>query len=675
MRIEYNSAAVKLAKGSDQSVVARIPDAAWQWPWNAGDPLADSMSFATFQGLMDAADDGSEIDLGTQGVVYQDGDASLDVGSKSLTIRGGHFTGAREGSWTETAEGSGIFWSSVNGSMSGDVFRRVLIDPSQSQIPTLACWPPLPDDMINEQFARNDNWFIIRSASPVVDNGDVLTTTGTNSNGGKITGFIIDDTAAQTAVNDIMSSGASAVVYLWAGANRIKSTKVTGWDNSTKQLDVEETQEFYGYCHWVISSSDLIQAGSGDYAWSPADSRVYYAPINGDPSKARIPECVEMFYNSSGGSLNFVNTEFSGTFGTNQGNGFFVKQNFANLCNVTLDTCYVHDAFNGVQGVTSATSSLFDRMVTYGVTVFDGAQISDCHFQYFSESSAILCSPFATSEYVSVPLSEVVVDGCVFYLPNCLHGGAVTLYENGWQNATVRNNVFVDVSRSIQWQHSNGDERETPGVLTITNNLAIIGKTPGTVDASQNGIAANRTDVDAHLLPVESQEVVISWNTFVIEDELFSTSLGFRPGTVSLYNHITSDMKVYCNALSGVAPPTGPPPPSGTNQPSKHYKNLLYNKSKPSGSGYGATDIADADFSTSPVDQDYFFDWDTLSLTGTAATAAPDGGTIGCRLRPGLTLAQCRNSYVWQMPAIGAASFPTISDGSLSNVYANEDNR
>ena len=354
-----------------------------------------------------------------------------------------------------------------------------------------------------------------------------------------------------------------------------------------------------------------------------------------------------MFSNRYGSTntMNFIGSKF---FANGPG-GAYVCEGSTND-NPTFTDCLMQTGYNGVGAVnlrTTAIGSTFDNMRNRGVGGGEGTRLEKCRFTRDEKSSGSLiqCFDALTVPDPSTPVAESVIKDCYFNINEANHGQGFSLYQGAWMNATIEHNIFI-CQRAHSFQNFGAygaSARDAGGVYSFKNNLII-----HNANADPNGIGGQST-YSFNSGPYPDGETDTDWDmkVYICNNVVLSNMddpdliINFKDYTLDVggmryieryvTNNIVGRIVVAAEDLGNY--PNALPTYSGYNISTVGGWGMALNTEP------GSTDVLVNTSAGWDGSQSDYYDWNSLTPTGAAATHASDGGAVGIRWNGNITLA------------------------------------
>ncbi len=598
-----------------------------------GEPMPATMQkWSDLQALINSTNDGETLDLTGQGFEPDLPDNSYYVRcDKSITFKGGYITGSIPAVWQIHDSQTGTYVAEFydpndsDGNLSNWLvdWRNYLVDDGQAEQPVLKVTPNVPPAFDRYRLSRNPNWYNIKDSTTAL--AVIRTADGDNATGSAITGFrfidtsIIDAVDAQvTAAGGISSTG---FIYL-ASDNRTAFAAASAWDSITGELTFSEPGITYqGYVSFAMLGGKDLEAG--EYSYDAPNNKVYYRPVNGDPSKCRVPYKPEIMALGNSGADTTVTFEGSTICGASLnpiGNVGNIKK--AADYNLVMRDCHIHTGKNGIyNGVAiDIERCVVERIERYGIQCAgENCLIVNCVVKDTESSSAIYAS---AAHHPTVAMAPFEVRNCLLHTPASGHGQGITLGNDVWQQATIENNIFYNCSRAFAFQPAKtlSNRCTVPGTFKFNNNMVLTTSSVyGDFPSGQAMIAFNGA-ADDHLLGLD-QLAEFRHNTVFCDEDTVPGDNQAVAWTLSIGKLEKSTVTLDSNICAMILVPVQ----GNGNNPQERFANLQLHTEAGSNPGWGSSDLA------TPNELSDVFNKDTFTTTGVASTAASDGGVIGVR--------------------------------------------
>lgn len=503
------------------------------------DPASDTFeTLSDLQALVDAATTGDTLDLSDRGFradQYYDvstGNGYVDVGAKNLTFEGGYFSGVAPLTWSETSPSSGIYEADLDATLCSDYLETEvtnwLVDPHASASPQFHVFPELPITYEPEFSLCPDSSFDALARSYVSGKSAVTvhTTNGDNSPSGDITGFTIGNTYGwYDDWRDYLTSAGNRSVLYVGSPNLPYSNAISSVVDSpiAKTIRVNFSQNgprfsnsFRRFCFHGTGTGVALAAG--EYHIDPIGHKIYYRPVGTAPDdRVGIPSQGIIMRSASADSIALRDCTIVG------GNGDAVNPGavLSTGSEVTLTRSVVDRVYSGIFG---GSVNISDCKFTNAAKRFVSASgtIDRCMFYNSVASSAILMQGEPSD-------GPYIIRRSLFRMPRSVHGQAVSLYQNSYQNAIIEGNVFHNCRQALTYQdNSNSGQWVFDAGLIVFGNLFFTNKTyldGNIVEPNFNGFQVN-AQTNGHVvgsIPVEMRynTVLVDWSEIPYTDDRY----------------------------------------------------------------------------------------------------------------------------------------------------------
>jgi len=236
------------------------------------------------------------------------------------------------------------------------------------------------------------------------------------------------------------------------------------WDHDSQQYIEGEGGSYYQYVSGAVSSNpDQLN----DNEWclihkSDRTLHIYYAPDYGDSSTPtdkgtfRFPVLSKILYADANASIENCEIACTGKFGDSSEGAITTRGSYVSIsntdiiCNATglrgtyklIDSCNIIWASKRC----AAASSDWDPTNTTGFHTI----VRDSTFRFSQIQSGM--AMLNASQGPDKQSPPILVERNVFCVPVTCHGQGLSLYKSAYQNATVRDNVFLDFTRAASFQ-------------------------------------------------------------------------------------------------------------------------------------------------------------------------------------------------------------------------------
>ena len=632
-------------------------------------------SFTELNTLISSASEGSTLDL--NGVHYRPADISEADSfpngiliNKNITLENGTVSGTLDLNWSESTT-AGIFYAdipvSTNGNITYDDPRVYLIDNAQTEQPYLQARRQDSRNAFKKYNAlsKNNVWYNVLNSRAIDGNGDVISITA-------------PDTEAEAEWDLYFNSGVSNTATLYRGISNLVYTVVNASYNSgTKTLTFQSpaVDASSTYMEVIFTGLDPhIYLEPGEYCFRNGEGRIYYRPVSGSASKARLPVMSKVIRLTGQNKTLTLDgcTLFGQLLGNDSadyliGGGFNSLEVAAKLA--TRNGTIIRNCSTAFRSVTVdlQDSEFYDFITRGGAGVYSG-QVLRNYFGNAANQSALFFSASSTT-------SPILIEDNIFAMPASTHGQPVSAYLDSWQNCTIRHNIFYNCERSHSFQPSsstNGDINNL-GTYLFANNLIYIDQLRDDPAISgQAGFAWN--GVDATNLDGLAQVVTIQNNTFVASQALYDGSIADDNKSqqlVRLYLDNTQHLEVLTanNIMSSrMIPDTNEFAESSANTGHGSLCNGQWGTIPGLSTSLAQSDLLSAGFSG-------VLNVNTFEPQGTWSTAATDGGKLGIRwssVPSASAIGSLTRTWAASYPAdtIPSVSFPTNPDDLI--VYGDD---
>lgn len=580
---------------------------------------------------------------------YSSWSSGITLSSGERSITGGTIYGASPRSWTETSAGSGVYEATLPSSVSYDQWGICLVDTAQSSPPRQQFYPTPTNGWQDHPHSYNESWLRILDTGGIENLGTVMTVDGENTPGEVIVSITITDATTANAINDLVASGNQTKLCLaiHSDANLVYLTVPASYSfdvnagTATFTLDGGNTFKisFSGYLDIAFGGIlSEAQINPGEYAISPADGKIWYKPLNGIPDNALVPSCETILTIAD-------NISFSGTkiYGGLAGESSIPSQLLMTLPtkSISLTDCEMAFGEAGIRGThVNADGCIFDTYLDAGLLI-NSCTVDNCAFIESTNRPFLFLQAKSAASQDEPGLAASTITNCYFKLEYSTHGQGLSLYQDSWQNATVKNNIFYNCVRAFSAQHTEVGNNWSGDALEFIFENNLIYWDSDSVSQYITGQCTVAMILDDSHLETQDHKSYFRHNTVILAPSILA--LANTENDCSIDTQALGSSKCICEAnIAGTIRIIDESDAWNKTDGQWQYRNAKYGIGGRYSSltGYGESDLSMPYASTVDNADEHIENGFHVKNGSLWETAASDDGVIGARFSPMPTAAQ-----------------------------------